>query len=441
MAELISLITVAALLPVLINDFRLLPSDWRGSLNLLSALMLLASIAPLCAGLGYLTPSLVDQYADGDPARAGKALCRQCPGCILGPLFACYLLLPSISERHGLVLLSLPFFAVWVCSPNRCREGRVGLGVWAAAVTLVLCVVGSQDFAGTVARKGKPMEVRRDHAAFVVSVGEGQMRELLVNGVGMTVLSPVTKYMVHLPLALQKEKPTSVLIICFGMGTTHRSALSWDIDTTSVELVPSVRDAFGFYHADAKEMLCHPKGRIIIDDGRRFLKRSTEQFDAIVIDPPPPVVAAGSSLLYSVEFYKLARQHLKPNGILQTWVPHPELWRAPPVLRSVCDSFPHVRCFRGVETLGYHILASMKPIELPPETELLARIPPAAKRDLLEWSASGNLGADLQTVLSHEITLARLLDPNRDVRITDDRPYNEYFVLRENVGGSRFRLP
>jgi len=127
--------------------------------------------------------------------------------------------------------------------------------------------------------------------------------------------------MVHLPLALHQGKPESALVICFGMGTTYRSALSWNIDTTAVELVPSVAKAFGFYHADAARLVNDPNGHIIIDDGRRYLSRTSKKFDVIVVDPPPPVSAAGSSLLFSKEFYALARQHLKPNGVLPDVVP------------------------------------------------------------------------------------------------------------------------
>src|SRR5258706_496563 len=147
------------------------------------------------------------------------------------------------------------------------------------------------------------------------------------------------------------------------MGTSYRSALSWDIETTAVELVPSVKEAFGFYHADAASVLDDPKGRVIIDDGRRYLKRTAEKFDVIVIDPPPPVEAAGSSLLYSQEFYELAKQHLKPGGILQAWFPGREVAAGEAVMRPICNSFPHVRCFNSVEGWGMHILASMEPIE------------------------------------------------------------------------------
>ena len=59
------------------------------------------------------------------------------------------------------------------------------------------------------------------------------------------------------------------------------------------------------------------------------------KFDVIVVDPPPPVQAAGSSLLYSKEFYVLARQHLKPGGILQMWFPGGEDWRSDTAGRPV----------------------------------------------------------------------------------------------------------
>jgi predicted membrane-bound spermidine synthase len=44
--------------------------------------------------------------------------------------------------------------------------------------------------------------------------------------------------------------------------------------------------------------------------------RTNKMFDVIVIDPPPPVEVAGSSLLYSTEFYAVAKRRLRPDGIL-----------------------------------------------------------------------------------------------------------------------------
>ena len=112
-----------------------------------------------------------------------------------------------------------------------------------------------------------------------------------------------------------------------------------------------------------RALVNNPKGHIIIDDGRRYLKRTEKKFDVIVVDPPPPVQAAGSSLLFSREFYALARQHLNPGGILQMWFPgDDEMATDQAVIRSIYESFPYVRCFPSVEGWGVHMLASMEPI-------------------------------------------------------------------------------
>jgi spermidine synthase len=206
--------------------------------------------------------------------------------------------------------------------------------------------------------------------------------------------------------------------------------LSWDIDTTTVELVPSVIKAFGFYHADAACVLNNPNGHIVIDDGRRYLKRTAKKFDVIVIDPPPPVEAAGSSLLYSTEFYTLIKQHLNPGGIVQVWFPGGEILTGQAVIRSTRESFPYMRGFSSISGSGVHLLASMDPIKIPTPEQLAVRMPAAAQKDLLEWAPSKNPPAYLGLVFLREMQINTVLNPNPEVRITDNDPLNEYFLLR-----------
>jgi predicted membrane-bound spermidine synthase len=429
-AKLMSLLVIAVFLPILAGDPRLVKMDWEGAMDAISAIIVLASICPLCAILGYLTPSLIDEYAAGDPAVAGKAYAVNVLGCILGPLFACYILLPHLSERYALILLSLPFSMFCLLLRNsQSRWQQLGWGLTAgAALAASLFLVG--DFETMLLRTQKNTVVRRDYAATVISFGEARDKRLLVNGFGMTILTPITKFMVHLPMAFHQGRPESALVICFGMGTSYRSALSWNIDTTTVELVPSVTKAFGFYHADAARFINDPNGHIVVDDGRRFLKRTSKKYDIIVVDPPPPVEAAGSSLLYSKEFYELAKQHLKPGGILQMWFPGGEAATGQAVIRSINESFPHVRCFLSVARWGRHILASSEPIEQLDANQLAARMPESAKQDLLEWNDSREVPAYIGRVVGNEFLVPGLLNPDPEVQITDDQPYNEYFLLR-----------
>ena len=46
------------------------------------------------------TPNLIDSYALGDPAQAGRAYAVNVFGCILGPLVSSYALLPWLGEAH-----------------------------------------------------------------------------------------------------------------------------------------------------------------------------------------------------------------------------------------------------------------------------------------------------------------------------------------------------
>ena len=432
-AVLLAALAVLAFFPVLANNPKIVAAEyWTVAIDLQSALVLLLSIAPFCALLGYLTPGLVDEYAGGNPARAGRAYAINVLGCILGPLFACYLLLPHISERYALILLSLPFF--FFCIPLR-REypRRMGIALPVlVAVALGWSAFGTEDFQGMLQKTTRTgAVVRRDYTATVISFGEDKGRFLLVNGIGMTVLTPVTKFMVHLPLAFHKTPPKSALVICFGMGTTYRSAVSWGIDTTVVELVPSVPKAFGYYHADAERFVNATNGRIVIDDGRRFLKRTAKKFDVIVVDPPPPVQAAGSSLLFSSEFYALAKQHLNPGGVLQMWFPgDDETETCQAVMRSMYKSFPYVRYFTSVEGWGVHMLGSMEPIEQLDASQLTARMPESARKDLVEWNAGTDASSFMGQVLSREIPVSLKLNPDPAIEVTDDQPFNEYFLLR-----------
>jgi spermidine synthase len=420
---LLALAALTSLLPVILNDPRL------GGMIGMHAALALASVVPLCFVLGYLTPRLIDNSSRGDPRIAGRAYALNVIGCILGPLLASYVLLPFLGATVSLVVLALPLMAfAWIFRvelPLRWRRAAVSASAAAVACALVINV----SYENPCPWVGRTCEIRRDYAATVVAWGEGSDKALLVNGVGITNLTPVTKYMAHLPLAFHPGKPDSALVICFGMGTTYRSLLSWDLRTVAVELVPSVRDVFPYFHADAGAVLARPDGRIVIDDGRRFLNRTRETYDVIVVDPPPPIEAAGSSLLYSTEFHEAVKMHLKPGGIFQTWFPSGEETIARALAKSLVEVFPHVRVYRSVEGWGLHFLASMEPLNAIDATAMLRRIPPAAQSDLAEWSRAG-LQADVQKVLSQEVPIGAMLPPHPTIRISDDRPYNEYFLLR-----------
>jgi len=386
-------------------------------------------VAPFSVATGFLTPLLVDAYSSGEPEAAGKAYAANVAGCILGPLAASFALLPFLSERWSEAALLLVLLAGAAGARGRGGAGRGPLAA-AAALALVLALF-ARDFASAIK---PPTETLRDSGATVVAYGSArEEKRLFVNGIAMTRMQFVTKNMAHLPLAFSSSPPKSVLILCFGMGTTFRSALSWGVPTTVVELSPSVPKLFGYFHADGPELLKSPLARVVIDDGRRFLARTRERYDVITLDPAPPMQAAGNSLLYSREFYAAAKERLGAGGVLQQWywedAQDPYLLSS--YLAAVKSSFRFVRTF-NMGKGGLQILASDEPIPRLTARELAGRLPPAARADFLEWSPSG-LDAEGQFagILSLEIPVDVLLASLPPApALSDDRPRNEYYLLR-----------
>ena len=407
-------------LPLLTADARLpLTADLRVFLG----------IAPFAGVIGFLTPMLIDRWSGGDPDRAGRAYAINVVGCIVGPLLAGFLLLPYLGERASMVVLALPWFIGLVFVGQRPRQMVAAAGfVFASIIVCLFTQDYETQFSNAI--------VMRDSTATVTAYGDGMKKSLLVNGYGMTTLTPVTKMIAHLTLAALPSPPQNVLVVCFGMGTTFRSVASWGVPVTAVELVPSVPKLFPFYHPDANSVLSSPQAKVVVDDGRRYLERTPEKYDAIVVDPPPPIESAGSSLLYSRDFYAIARERLKPDGILEQWFFTGDSADIAAVTRAIEEAFPYVNAYSSTfGTKGIYFFASMSPIPNRTAQELLQRMPPKAVADMMEWGPLNTPLEQIDAVISQPASLQDLsmLAPNTSA-LSDDRPINEYNQLRLWLG-------
>jgi spermidine synthase len=220
--------------------------------------------------------------------------------------------------------------------------------------------------------------------------GEPFGAHLLINGRGMTAKVTDTKMMAHLPLLLHPN-PENTLVICFGMGTTFRSAITHGGKVTVVELVPDVLDVFDHYHADTAAARAYPKGRMVANDGRNFLKLTRERYDIITADPPPPVDAAGVNSLYSRDFIELAKSRLKPGGLVVHWIPAPgsggvnDLATFNLLLSTMHHAFPHTYVLQGIDDHGAHVFGSETPLQVDLQRLRQRLAIPAVLRDIQEW--------------------------------------------------------
>lgn len=387
---------------------------------------IILSIVSISYVLGYLTPKQIDKLGEGNPSIVGLAYAINLVGCIVGPIFVSYLLIPLIGSKFSIILLCLPLIIFLFIKNSK---------VWISITILILFTAGL----GTTYEEWLDVPnkiIKNDYNAtvLVTTLTEDKPRSkyLMVNGVGMTMLTPVTKIMAHLPLFTLPEGPKKALVICLGMGTTFRSVASWDINTTAVELIPSVGKFFSYFFDDANQVLTKNGNKIVIDDGRRFLERTPLLYDLIAIDPPPPVEAAGSSLLYSLDFYKIIKNRLTTNGILVQWYPEKNDKTLLAVARSLSEVFPYILVYRSVEGWGYHFLASNNPIMMPTAEEIVKNMPISAQNDLMEWNDSNepDVLSLVKKIINNKQDINELLTGDKNIKVTDDQPYNEYYLLR-----------
>lgn len=436
--NILTMVAVAGLFPFIGTDIRLPPAD-----NIAIAILRIAiGIGPFCALLGFATPAIIDRISWREPGSVGTGYAFNMIGCIAGPLVASSFLLPFAGERYSLILLSGIILSVVVLVKLADKGSelypkfnyKIVLGVVLVSFTVIVITKDRDSYL-------KNEVVLRDHTATVVAAGEGMFKLLIVNGVGMTSLTPITKMMVHLPFVLHDGPVKKGLVICLGMGTSYRSMLSWGISSTVVELVPSIPKLLPFYHADGDRILASEHGRIVVDDGRRFLERSGEKFDVVVVDPPPPIEAAASSLLYSAEFYQTVKKRLAQGGILQQWIPlgacgggTDEAYLLSSMMKSIVSSFNFVKVYYSFGELGLHIIASMDPILAKTPAELSKRLNEEASADLVEWGPNYSAEEQIREVMLQETSVKSFLDAAPEAPpLTDDRPVNEYFVLRRTL--------
>jgi spermidine synthase len=130
--------------------------------------------------------------------------------------------------------------------------------------------------------------------------------------------------------ALLHPHPRSVLVVGFGAGITAGSFLLYPGIQRIVicEIEPLVPKNVGPYFKRANyNVLNDPRVEIVYDDARHYILTTKEKFDIITSDPIHPWVK-GAGNLYTREYFELAKEHLKPGGVITQWIPLYESTRA-----------------------------------------------------------------------------------------------------------------
>ena len=182
--------------------------------------------------------------------------------------------------------------------------------------------------------------------------------------------------------------PQKVLVIGFGAGSITETVLALPEaqQITVVELSGTAITNLLKFQVLA-DILHDGRVRVVVDDGRRYLERTREQFDVILMDPLR-ITSAYSGNLNSRQFFSLARSRMTPAGVLMAG----GIGDNPVIRRTLLEEFHFVRAYAGFS------LASPAPLYQSTERRerLLGAYPADVQKEIEVFTKGGLEGKALE---------------------------------------------
>ncbi len=422
------------------------------ALDLLRVAIAFVLVAPVAFLFGRQFPVAVRccaRRSDGAGRLTGRAYAVNALGTILGTLGTGFVLIPTLGAAKSMVVLAVLNVMLGLIllghAPAVERKSLVLASVFAATLFGVGVYFVGDPYLKTIEHRLKAegqgiIDIRilaygEGTAATCIAAGAENNQpslSLLVDGQGMTKLVTETKLITHLPYLLAND-PKRAMIVCFGMGTTTRSASKYpDLEIDAVDLVPQTFDYFHFYHDDADRVRRHPGLRFHVNDGRNQLLLSDKPYDLISVDPAPPLHSAGTVNLYSREFFELAKSRLSDGGVFCMWLPPARESEIVRVLKTFAEVYPDGCAWGGFMQFGYpgfYLTGGRRPIRpsLPERDAIAAKL--AMVEDLGEWGPEYANVENLKKL--YVCDCEKLLLALGDIpAIADDLPATEFPLWR-----------
>lgn len=302
------------------------------------------AFAPILVGLpavasGALLPAAISLFASGRPntgARVGFALLVNGTAGAAGSLLVSFGLIGWLGLERALIALSCLAFvasglALLVDSRGISRLRRLALGAPLATGLAVLAVLPADlpkaMLLEAVGSRHQELVFYEEGRTATVSITVNKIngeKQLFVNAVNEVTTRLVHdqsfKLLGHLGPLLH-PRPKQALMICLGAGLAAGAALTHPLSSLEIaELSSTVPRAARLWKQENHGALDDPLTHLIIADGRHYLAVSATEYDVIIVDSTHPK-SVDSWLLYTAEFYELARRRLAGNGLLVQWVP------------------------------------------------------------------------------------------------------------------------
>ncbi len=308
-------------------------SETRGLV--LQAVFAALTVVPTAMVAGAIFPALSARHpARTAGAGAGEVLAANTVGTLVGPLVTPLAMVPLLGiQGAATVLAGLAVIAGGLAALRGGGERRrlfagVALAALAAAALAVPSALPRRMLAQKIGPAHLDFELYAEGRSATVAVVRNRIhgeRQLFVNGI-----NEVTTRLVHDQSfallghlgPLLSPRPERVAVICLGAGLSAGAVARHAAveDLAIVDLEPAVVAGAERFAAMNDRVLEDDRTRLIIDDGRAHLRTTDARYDVIVLDSTHPR-AVDSWILYTREFYRLARERLDEDGVLVQWLP------------------------------------------------------------------------------------------------------------------------
>jgi spermidine synthase len=253
---------------------------------------------------------------------------------------------------------------------------------------------------------------------------------IVIGGTGFSEFKQLL--LAHLPkLLLNKVSPE--LSVGLGSGIlAGESARHAGVEKiTVVEIEPSVAEGARWFANENHDVLENPQVSVIIDDIGNYLRTTDNIYQVITADEKTADEYASNGFSYSLDYYRLLRDHLAPGGLVAQWVPTtlpPEQYRT--VLKTFSQSFPHMQLWYFVPAykrgpFNSILIGSRQPIELDyDEFNRRLRADKAAFRSLVPFGLTS-----AEAILPHFVADETVLRDALKSAFTNslDHPRYEFF--------------
>ena len=383
-------VAAASALAVVLGYLLSTPVQGRGGDILRYAALLMLPAAIASGTLFTLLGAALRGPLENPQPAIGRLTFANTLGAALGAALTGFVLLPGLGVEKSLFCLAAGYALLALVLVRSWREaGKPALAVGVAVLALFAFPFGTieRHLAGASAiyraLDGSSAVQTNQGPTTTLQVlrterfGEASAWRLMSDSYSMTGIDKeALRYMqlfAWLPLALHPE-PRRALLISYGAGNTARALLDDPTleSLTVVDTSPEILAASRLLHG-GQDPLADSRVRVVVEDGRHFLRTRREQFDIITAEPPPPMMA-GVVNLYSREYFAALAARLAPGGLATYWLPvrQFEPRGAKAVIAAFCTAFPDCTLWAGVE---YHwLLMGGRDFDSRPATQHFARL-------------------------------------------------------------------